>query len=170
MAVHSHDDFLMCRVFPSSLKGVALNWFYTFPLRSLRSFEEISNAFNQYALRQEFKKNSNCLLTVGRERKSRKSTTRKPRRRRNSSRHRSTGRSTGVHQRAQAIAVDRPVDRRRRTVDRPVDRLTWPYSRLGAVDRHGRPGLGLVDRLIWPYFRLGAVDWHGRPGLGSDLD
>ena len=29
--------------------------------------------------------------------------------------------STGVHQRAQAGAVDRPVDRRRRIVDRPVD-------------------------------------------------
>ena len=48
-------------------------------------------------------------------------------------------RSTVVHQRAQAAAVDRPVDRRRRAVDRPVDRLTLPNSQLGTVDRHGRP-------------------------------
>ena len=29
MAVHSHNDYLMCRVFPSSLKGVTLDWFYS---------------------------------------------------------------------------------------------------------------------------------------------
>jgi len=87
-------------------------------------------------------------LSVGRERKSRKSTTRK---RRISSSSRTTGRpdrSTGVHQRAQGVAVDRPVDRRRRTVDRSVDRLTLPNSRLGTVDRHGRAGLGSVDRPV----------------------
>ena len=60
--------------------------------------------------------------------------------------NRSTGPVDGVHQRAQAGAVDRPVDRRRRTVDRPVDRLTLPNSRLGTVDWHGRPGLGSVAR------------------------
>ena len=48
-------------------------------------------------------------------------------------------RSTGVHQRAQAVAVNLPVDR-------PIDRLTLPNSRLGTVDRHGRPVLGSVDR------------------------
>ena len=46
-------------------------------------------------------------------------------------------RSTVVHQRAQVVAVDRPVDR-----------LTLPSSRLGTVDRHGRPVLGLVDRPV----------------------
>ena len=48
--------------------------------------------------------------------------------------------------------VDRPVDRRaqehsgrspgrpwKEAVDRPIDRLTCPYSRLGLVDRRGRP-------------------------------
>ena len=51
-------------------------------------------------------------------------------------------RSTVVHQRAQAVVVDR----RRRAVDRPVDRLTLPNSRLGTVDRHGRP-VHMVGRL-----------------------
>jgi len=68
-------------------------------------------------------------------------------------------RSTGVHQRAQAGAVDRPVDRRRRTVDRPVDRLTLPNSRLGTVDWHGRPGLGSVDR---PVDRQTDLDRFGK--------
>ena len=31
MAVHSHDDSLLSRVFLSSLKGVAYDWFYTLP-------------------------------------------------------------------------------------------------------------------------------------------
>ena len=55
----------MCWVFPSNLKGVDLGWFYSLSSPSLRSFEEISDAFfNQYASCQEFKKNSNHLLTV----------------------------------------------------------------------------------------------------------
>ena len=45
--------------------------------------------------------------------------------------YRSTGQSTGVHKRAQAITVDRS----RRTVDLTVDRLTRLGSRVGAVDR-----------------------------------
>ena len=35
MAVHSHDDLLLSRVFPSSLKGAAYDWFYTLPKQSL---------------------------------------------------------------------------------------------------------------------------------------
>ena len=55
----------MCRVFSSNLKGVALDWFYSLPSRSLQKFEEFSDAFfNQYAFQQEFKKNNNHLLTV----------------------------------------------------------------------------------------------------------
>ena len=65
IAVHSHDDHIMCWVFPSSLKDMALDWFYSLLSQSLRSFEKVSNAFfNQYALRQKFKKNSNHLLII----------------------------------------------------------------------------------------------------------
>ena len=35
---------------------------------------------------------------------------------------------------------------RKKAVDRPVDRLTWPNSRLGPIDRAGRPWHGSVDR------------------------
>ena len=66
------------------------------------------------------------------------------------SRYRSTGRSTGMHQRAQAIPVDRPVDR-----------LTRLCSRAGAVDRRSRPGLGPVDRQTDPSrFRISVLNWN----------
>ena len=63
MAVHTHDD-LLCRVFPSSIKGITLDWFYSLPSRSLQSFKEVNNTFNQHASLQEFKKNTNYLLTI----------------------------------------------------------------------------------------------------------
>ena len=43
--VHSQDDYLISRVFLSSLKGFALDWFYSLPSRSLRNFEDVSDAF-----------------------------------------------------------------------------------------------------------------------------
>ena len=65
MAAHSHDDYLMCRVFPSGLKELALDWSYSLLSRSPRSFKEVSDVFfNQHASQQEFKKNSNHLLTL----------------------------------------------------------------------------------------------------------
>ena len=65
IVVHSYDDFLTCRVFSSSLKGLVLNWFYSLPPRYLRSFEGVSDAFlNQYASQQKFKNNSNYLFMV----------------------------------------------------------------------------------------------------------
>jgi len=45
ITVHSNDDLLMCRVFPSCLKGVALDWFYSLSSQSLRSFKVVSCAF-----------------------------------------------------------------------------------------------------------------------------
>ena len=62
MADPFHDDPLLCCVFPFSLRGVALDWFYSLQLRSLRNFEPVSNTFfNQYASRQELKQNDNYL-------------------------------------------------------------------------------------------------------------
>jgi len=63
MAVHSHDDLLLCRVFPCSLKGVALDWFYSLLSQPLLNIEKVSDAFfNQYA--SWIKKNNNHLLTM----------------------------------------------------------------------------------------------------------
>jgi len=35
MVVHSLDDLFLSRVFPSSLKSIAYDWFYTLPRHSL---------------------------------------------------------------------------------------------------------------------------------------
>ena len=65
MIVHSCNDALMCLIFPSSLKGMASDWFYSLPPHSLRNFEEVTKAFlTQYASRQEAKKNNHHLLSV----------------------------------------------------------------------------------------------------------
>jgi len=51
MTNYSHND-LIYRVFPFSLKGVTLDWFYSIPSRSLHNFEEISQVFyTRYASR-----------------------------------------------------------------------------------------------------------------------
>ena len=64
MVVHSHNNPLMCLIFPSSLKGMASDWFYSLPPYSLRNFE-VSEAFlTLYASRRETKRNNHYLLTV----------------------------------------------------------------------------------------------------------
>ena len=41
MVVYSHNDLLMSQLFPSNLKRVASDWFYSLPSHSLRDFEEV---------------------------------------------------------------------------------------------------------------------------------
>jgi hypothetical protein len=65
MDMYSHDDRIMCRVFPSSLKDVASNWFYSLRPNSLHSFDEVTRAFvDQYISRKEIMKNSHTLLSI----------------------------------------------------------------------------------------------------------
>jgi hypothetical protein len=65
MDMYSHDDRIMCRVFPSSLKDVASNWFYSLRPNSLHTFDEVSRAFvDQYISRKEIMKNSHTLLSL----------------------------------------------------------------------------------------------------------
>uniref|UniRef100_A0A2N9GI29 Uncharacterized protein n=1 Tax=Fagus sylvatica TaxID=28930 RepID=A0A2N9GI29_FAGSY len=45
MALHNGDDILMCRIFPSSLGGVALRWFDRLEHGSIHSWTELSEAF-----------------------------------------------------------------------------------------------------------------------------
>ena len=46
MAVHYGNEALMCKVFPSSLRPVAMRWFNALEERSIRSFEELTRAFS----------------------------------------------------------------------------------------------------------------------------
>jgi len=61
MIVYSCNDLLMHVTFPSSLKGMVSDWFCYLPPHSLYNFEEMSE---EYASRQEAKKNNHHLLTV----------------------------------------------------------------------------------------------------------
>ena len=45
LAVHSKDEALMCKVFPSSLGPVAMRWFYDLRANSIDSFKELTRAF-----------------------------------------------------------------------------------------------------------------------------
>ena len=45
MAMHSRNEALMCRVFPSSLGPVAMRWFNGLGEGSINSFEELTRAF-----------------------------------------------------------------------------------------------------------------------------
>ena len=45
MAVHSKNEALMCEVFPSSLRPVAIRWFDGLGAGSIDSFKELTRAF-----------------------------------------------------------------------------------------------------------------------------
>ena len=45
MAIHSSNEALMCKVFPSSLGPVAIRWFDALDDGLIRSFEELTRAF-----------------------------------------------------------------------------------------------------------------------------
>ena len=41
MILNAKDDRLLCKVFPASLKGLALAWFHKLPRGSINSFDEL---------------------------------------------------------------------------------------------------------------------------------
>ena len=45
MTVHSREETLMCKVFPSSLGPVAMKWFDGLRVDSIDSFKELTQAF-----------------------------------------------------------------------------------------------------------------------------
>ena len=48
MDVHSKNETLMCKVFPSSLGLVAMRWFDGLGAGSIDSFEELTRAFRSH--------------------------------------------------------------------------------------------------------------------------
>ena len=48
MAVHSKDEALMCKVFPSSLGPVAIRWFNGLKANSIDSFKKLTRAFGAH--------------------------------------------------------------------------------------------------------------------------
>ena len=45
MTIHSKDEVLMCKVFPSSLGPVAMRWFDSLKADSISSFRELTQSF-----------------------------------------------------------------------------------------------------------------------------
>ena len=48
MVVHSKDETLMCKVFPSSLGPMAIRWFDGLRADSIDSFKELNQAFGSH--------------------------------------------------------------------------------------------------------------------------
>ena len=48
MAIHSKDEALKCKVFPSSLGPVAMRWFDGLRANSINSFKELTQAFSSH--------------------------------------------------------------------------------------------------------------------------
>ena len=46
MAVHSNNEALMCKVFPSSLRLVVMKWFNGLKTNSIDSYKQLTQAFS----------------------------------------------------------------------------------------------------------------------------
>nr|XP_023878280.1 uncharacterized protein LOC111990728 [Quercus suber] len=58
-------DKILCRSFPTTLKGAAKEWFTKLPTSSIDSFEQLSNAFLRHFIgEQRPKRPANHLLTI----------------------------------------------------------------------------------------------------------
>ena len=58
-------DEIICRAFPTTLKGPARVWFTNIPSNIVSSFEELSKLFvNNFIKRQRHKRSSSSLLTI----------------------------------------------------------------------------------------------------------
>ena len=65
MILNAGDDRLLCKVFPTSLKGPALAWFHKLPRGSINTFGELWAAFvSQYLCSVRQKGNINSLQSI----------------------------------------------------------------------------------------------------------
>ena len=65
MILNAGDDRLLCKVFPTSLKGPALAWFHKLPRGSINTFDELCAAFvSQYLCSVRQKRNISSLQSI----------------------------------------------------------------------------------------------------------
>ena len=65
MHLQGVPDEIMCRTFPTTLKGPARVWFSKIPINSVSSFEKLSKLFvNNFIGGQRHKRSSSSLLTI----------------------------------------------------------------------------------------------------------
>ena len=65
MAVHSRNETLICKVFPSSLKPMTMRWFDGLREGSINSFKELTRAFGaQFVTCNRVPRPSDSLLSM----------------------------------------------------------------------------------------------------------
>ena len=65
MHLQGVPDKIMCRAFPTTLKGPTRVWFSKITLNTMSSFKELSKLFiNNFIGRQRHKRSSSSLLTI----------------------------------------------------------------------------------------------------------
>ncbi|XP_020233070.1 uncharacterized protein LOC109813319 [Cajanus cajan] len=70
VSLYTDDDAIMCKVFPTSLKGPALNWFTRLPPGSIDSFTTLSSRFMiQFATSRPHQLTSIALVNIRQEKK-----------------------------------------------------------------------------------------------------
>ena len=68
MSLYTTDDAVLCRVFPTSLKGGALSWFTKLPPNSVDCFETLVAKFDvQFATSQPHHLTSTALVSIRQE-------------------------------------------------------------------------------------------------------
>ncbi|XP_050141143.1 uncharacterized protein LOC126617138 [Malus sylvestris] len=65
MILYRNDDVLMCKIFTTTLKSEAQDWFHTLPSQSIQSFNELSFVFtNEYLSNCSIKMTSDYLFSI----------------------------------------------------------------------------------------------------------
>ena len=65
MAVHSKNEALMCKVFPSNLGPVAMRWFNGLKANSVDSYRQLTQAFgSRYVTNNRVPRPLNALLPL----------------------------------------------------------------------------------------------------------
>ncbi|GKV13326.1 hypothetical protein SLEP1_g24352 [Rubroshorea leprosula] len=65
MQAQNAFDALMCKIFPSTLRGNAQTWYYSLPLRSISSYTEMASAFaTKFSSRRLIKKTTSELMQI----------------------------------------------------------------------------------------------------------
>ena len=65
MLLQMTSDKVMCRAFPTTLKGVARVWFNKTPLGTIANFEQLSKGFvHHFIRRQRHKKPTGHFLNI----------------------------------------------------------------------------------------------------------
>ncbi|GKV27839.1 hypothetical protein SLEP1_g36962 [Rubroshorea leprosula] len=65
MQAQNASDALMCKIFPSTLRGNARTWYYSLPPRSISSYTELASAFaTKFSSRRLIRKTTSELMRV----------------------------------------------------------------------------------------------------------